>query len=213
MLNTSSPYSSQPENGQVPQSRFMLWIDGVGAYLVCLGSRVTIGGPGGHTDAADICLLANLSRQHTTLIRSQEGYLLESHSAVRVADRAVEERTHLNNGYEIELGSNVKLRFRLPTVLSATATLEFLSDHRPSQSVDGVILMEDTCLLGPGREKHVQCPHWSDTVVLFRRNSQFCCKSQSNLFIDGKLMREGTPLASGDVITGPDFRFRVEAIG
>ena len=205
---------SNPSEGEPAEPvRFTLWIDGVGAYLFCLSERVTIGGPEHDTDFADIALLANLSRRHATIARTQEGYLLEAHSAVRVAGRPVYERTRLNANYEIELGDCVRLRFRQPTVLSATAVLDFRSDHRPSHSVDGVILMDETCLLGPGGENHVQCPDWSEPVVLFRRGGQFCCKSRSDLFVDGKLVRDGTPIAAGDVITGPDLRFRLEAVG
>ena len=113
----------------------MLWIDGVGAYLVCCSPQVTVGGPASGPGSADIELLANLSRLHATFVRSGEGYLLEAHSATKVAGRLVQGRTPLNDKYEIELGESVRLRFNLPTVLSATATIGFESDHRPSRSV------------------------------------------------------------------------------
>ena len=205
--------SNPTAGGQAEPARFTLWIDGVGAYLLCLGERVTIGGPEHDADSADVALLANLSRRHATLVRTQEGYLLDAHSAVRVASRPVYERTRLNANYEIELGDCVRLRFRQPTVLSATAVLDFLSDHRPSRRIDGVILMDETCLLGPGGENHVQCPDWPESVVLFRRGGQFCCKSRADLFVDGTLIRDGTPITPGDVVTGPELRFRLEAVG
>lgn len=203
--------SNPPAGGQTEPTRFTLWIDGVGAYLLCLGDSVTIGGPEHDADAADVALLANLSRRHATFLRRKEGYVLDAHSSVSVAGRPVYERTRLNTDYQIELGGCVRLRFRQPTVLSATATLDFLSDHRPSRSVDGIVLMDETCLLGPGGENHVQCPDWPESVVLFRKGAQFCCKSRADIFVAGSLVRDGAPIRPGDVVTGPELRFRLEA--
>lgn len=195
------------------QEKYILWIDGVGAYLVCLGERVTIGGPAVEGESADVALLANLCRRHVTLVRGHEGYVVEAHGPTKVAGRPVHELAHLNDGYELELGSGVRLRFRLPTVLSGTAVVEFLSGHRPMYSVDGILLMADNCLLGPGRGNHVDCPDWSEAIVLFRRDGRFWCKSRSNLFIDGDLSRAGGPIEPGSVVSGDDFRFRLEAVG
>jgi hypothetical protein len=192
--------------------RYMLWIDGVGAYLVCLAEEVTIGGPNGGGNGADISLLANLSRKHATIIRTREGYVFQPHAESKAAGRPVHDRAPLNSGYTIELAGCVKLQFRQPSVLSATAVLEFVSEHRPTHSVDAVVLMDETCLLGPGQENHVRCPDWSETVVLFHRNGQFHCKSRADLFVDGDILQEGTPLEAGAVVSGPDLRFRLEAV-
>ena len=191
--------------------RYLLWIDGVGAYQLYTGARVTVGGPTRDKDAADLVLLANLSRKHATFIRSGEGYVLEAHAPCKVADRPVEERTFLNSHYRIELASGVLLQFRVPSVLSATAVIDFISDHRPARSIDGVILMDETCLLGPADDNHVVCPGWSETAVLFRKPDGFWCKSQSPITIDGKLMESGGPVKPGEYVSGGDFGFRLEA--
>jgi hypothetical protein len=208
LAGSTSPYADQSAR----PGRYMLWIDGAGAYLVCLGERVSIGGAVLEGNTADVPLLASLSRRHATIVRSREGYLLEAHSSTRVGNRPVDGNVYLNNGYEIELGTGVRLRFWMPTVLSSTAVLEFLSDHRPCRSVDGVILMQETCLLGPGRENHVRCPDWPDSVVLYLDGGNFCCKSRSDLFVGTKLLRDGVCVQPGDVVTGTDpIRFRIEA--
>jgi len=191
-------------------SRFTLWVDGVGAYMLFLGNEITIGGPAHAAEAAEIRLLANLSRRHATIVRKGEGYLLEAQGEVRVNGRSVENQAYLNDGYEIILGESVGLRFRMPTVLSATATLDFISEHRPMQNIDGMILMEETCLLGPGGDHHVRCPAWTDAVLLFRKNDEFCLKSQSPIFIDGDPLGTDGRLPAGKVVSGTDFRFRVE---
>ena len=162
----STPIERESRYESAEQSRLMLWIDGVGAFLLCLGQRVSIGGPAVDSDPAEIPLLANLSRRHATFVRNGEGYLLEAHSLTRVAGRPIAERTYLNDGYDLEFGDSVRLRFRLPSVLSSSARLEFLSNHRPAYNVDGVILMDESCLIGPGAENHVQCSDWPESVVL-----------------------------------------------
>jgi hypothetical protein len=196
--------------GTARSERFYLWVDGVGAYLLFTGSRVTIGGPTRDRDTADLVMLANLSRKHATFVRSGEAYVLEAHGACKVADRPVEERTHLNNNYRLELAAGVKLRFRLPSVLSATAVIDFISDHRPNRSIDGVILMEQTCLLGPARDNHVVCPDWNETVLLYRKADGFWCKSQSQIAIDGQWTESGGLVKPGSCVSGNEFRFRLE---
>ena len=212
MGTTSAPIHERTQPAVENVSRYKIWIDGVGAYLVCLGPRVSIGGPRYDSNAADVPLLANLSRRHATFVRGGEGYFLEAHGPVKVADRAVEEAAPLSNNYTIELAGSVRLRFRLPSVLSATAVLDFVSDHRPPQSVDGVVLMDETCLLGPGRDNHIRCLDWSESVLLYRKEGRFCCKSQTPLLIDGMIVKDGAPMEPGDVVSGLDMRFRIEEV-
>ena len=193
-------------------SRYLLWIDGVGGYLLCLGERVTIGGPHPDGERADISLLGNLARKHATFVRDREGYLLEAHSPTYVADRPVDDRTHLKSNYDLKFGSNVKLKFRLPTVLSGTARLDFVSDHRPAQRVDGIMLMEDSCLMGPESTNHVVCSEWPEAVLLYRRDGKFWCKSRSHIFVDGEMKEDGGPIEAGQIVNGLEFRFRLEAV-
>lgn len=209
---TAGAYQLESASSARSSERFMLWIDGVGGYWVGLCSRVTIGGPAHGGEAADLELLANLSRRHAALVRSGETYLLEPYSSARVAGRTIHEAVPLVSGYGIELGDGVHLTFRQPSVLSGTAVLEFASDHRPRQNVDGVVLMDETCLLGPGRENHIVCPDWPVSVVLFRRKGEFFCKSRGELFVSGQRLTDTRPMAPGDIVTGPDLRFRLEAL-
>ena len=211
---TTSPTATPQADSQ----RFLLWIDGVGGYLLCLGERITIGGPADPEQQSDLTLLANLSRKHATISRAGEGYVFEPHGSASLGRRAVSETTPLADGYTIRLGGNVELRFRLPSVLSNAAALEFLSDHRPVYSVDGVIMMEETCLIGPGRDQHIVCPQWSESIVLFRRDrgsdrGEFWCKSRTPLAIDGKAASDGGPIEPGAVVSsGAEVRFRLEAV-
>ena len=66
-----------------PASQYLLWIDGVGGFLVCLSHRVTLG-QANPDSVVDIPLLADVSRHHATLQRDPEGYFLEAIRKVQV---------------------------------------------------------------------------------------------------------------------------------
>ena len=181
-----------------------------------------IGGPGTPSatpldplEMADIAILSDLKRQHATIVRSGEGYLLEANGSARVSGREVVDRAALSDGAIIELGRSVRLRFRQPSALSLSARLDFLSDHRPAQVVDGIVLLADTCLLGSGEENHVVCPDWTGTVLLSRQGQgqEMWCRSRLDLLVNGHRLGSSRRLASGDVVSGEELRFRIEEAG
>jgi hypothetical protein len=97
--------------------------------------------------------------------------------------------------------------------VSGTARLEFVSDHRPAQAVDSIILMDDTCILGPGMDSHVHCAAWQDSILLHRTGGQISCKSRSDLFVNGEHATGSVILTDGAIVNGLDCRFRIEAVG
>jgi hypothetical protein len=210
----NSRHSAMASNSDCATSgdQYLLWIDGVGCWLLCMADRVTIGGPALKDDSADIRLMANLSREHVAFQRHGEGYLIQPMADTKINDRPIYEPTRLGNDYRLKLGSSVELGFRLPTALSTSAVIEFRSGHRPAHSVDGIVLMSDNCLLGPGHENHIPCHAWTTTVILFRRNGELCCKSRNPLAVDGKRVKEYANLSTGSVISGEELQFRIEQI-
>lgn len=195
----------------------VLWIDGVGCFWLSKNARFTIGGPGTPSakpddarETADLAILSDLKRRHATVIRTGEGYLLEAHGPTRVAGREVSDRVPLIDGSLIELGRTVRLRFRQPSALSISARLDFVSEHRPTQSVDAVVLLSDTCLLGPADDNHIVCPDWSGQVVLVRQGNELWCRSRQALTVNGHRLGSGRRLQSGDIVSGEESRFRIE---
>lgn len=209
-MTQDEPQSHQTEAPSAAAERYTFWVDRVGTFLVCLGDRVSIGGPAAEGRRAEVSLLANLSRRHVTIVRSGERYFLEAHAPATVAGRAVFERVDLNEENDVIMGSSVKLRFRIPNAMSSSARIDFVSDHRPSRASDAVILMQETCLLGPGAENHIRCPDWRQTVLVYRRGHALWCRSRDELFIDGQHAPAGGALLPGSVVTGNDLRFRLE---
>ncbi len=200
------------ESGTKSNRGFMLWIDGVGAWMACLNPETTIGGPTFDKQPADISLMANISRIHATISRSDDSWSLQAHSDTRVGDRKIESKTSLRRDSKITLGNSVELGFRVPTALSTTAVLDFVSEHRPAQSVDGIVLIHENCLLGPGPENHIVCPGWPDTLVLFQRDGKWRCKSRMNLAVDGDIVTDSHEIQAGSMITGDEIRLRIESL-
>lgn len=196
-----------------PCQRYMLWIDGVGAWQLCAGQRFDIGSPSLERRPADIALLANVSRQHASLVHSGSDWKLQAHQRTAVAGRQVTDSTVLRSGDQICLADRVQLGFRIPSPLSFSAVIDFESDHRPTYSVDGIILMTDHCLLGPRADHHVWCRHWPEMVVLFLLNGQLYCRSKVQLEIDGIPADGPAALSHGSVVTAEEMRFRVEQMG
>ena len=116
--------------------RFLLWIDGVGGYLVCLSDEVVLGQATPNNPIA-IPIQADLSRQHAKICRQGDGYVIEPLHATWVNGQLVRGKTLLSDGDEIEMAGTVRLRFRQPHALSASARLDFVSHHRTQPKADG----------------------------------------------------------------------------
>lgn len=196
----------------MPTERYMLWIDGVGAWQLCVGSQFLIGGPTLEDKSADICLMANLSRRHATLLRIGEDWFIHPHNSTVVSGRAVTGPTLLRTGDEICLAERVRLGFRIPSVLAGSALIDFESPHRPAHSVNGIILMTDSILLGPRRDHHVCCPDWPEVVVIYHQDGVLRCRSKASLSVNGVRVRESVVLSDGAIVSGDDFRFRIEKL-
>ena len=216
---------SAPREPADRSDRLVAWVDGAGAFLICLAETTTFGGMAG---TADVRLTTDLASTHAAVHRSGEGYVVEAtgpavvacdaagHSGRRGSGRVVRGRTDLNNGDELVLyrdgGSGVRLRFRRPNPLTATAVLTVASEHRTDPRYDGVILLADACLLGPGQEAHIRCREWEETVLLFRRDGGLWCKSTLPLSVGGSRIAGPAQVKSGDHVTGPGISFRLEGL-
>lgn len=205
---STAPYVAQQTVGV-----YRLWVDGVGAFLVCLDGQVTIGGPVGDREAtASVSLLSNLSRHHVRLIRSGEVWLLEPLAPVAIDSRPVVKHVVLSHGNRLQLGSSVSLQFQVPSPLSGTARLDFESSHRTQPAVDGVILFAETCVIGPEPDAHIRGPAGSGRVLLIRRSTGLWCKCDENIQVDGATSVREVPCEPGKVYAGSNWRFRLEVV-
>jgi hypothetical protein len=190
---------------------FMLWVDAVGGFWVCSSDRITLGQPL-RCGAVDVPILADISGQHARIRRDGEGYLIEAVRDVRLDGRPVQGAALLADGSHIELGQAVRLVFHRPHALSATARLDFLSHHRTQPSADAVLLMAESCILGPSPHSHVVCRDWPQQVILYRHEDQLHCRVQGGVEIDGVYYADRGPPRRDSHIAGEGFSLSLEPI-
>ena len=194
-----------------PRGRFLLWADAVGGYLVCLDDEVILG-RAGPDSVADVPLLGDLSRQHATLARDGESYVVRAIKPTFVNGRPVE-TAPLRDGDVIRLGATVELEFRQPSPVSATARLEVVSRHRLPLAVDGVILMAETCIVGAAEQAHVAAPGLARPVVLYRQGASLWCRATGPFEVDGRSCAARAPITLQSSVLGDGFSFSLESLG
>jgi tetratricopeptide (TPR) repeat protein len=200
-----------PPADETPQ-RFFLWIDGVGGYLVCLGTTVTLGHASPDTHV-DVPLAADVSRLHATVTRDAEGgYLLEASRTVQVNGQPAT-KIVLKPGDRITLGTSCQLLFQRPVPVSNSARLDLVSGHRVLPGVDGVLLMADNLVLGPGTQGHVPMPDLVKPIVLFRTKDGLGVRHAGGLTVDGQRVEDRAVLLPNSCVSGEDFAFAVEPVG
>ena len=201
---------AEPATMTEAAQQFLLWIDGVGGYLVCLGNRVTFG-QATPESRVDIPLFADVSRLHAALTRDTEGYLLESFRPVQVNGRSVD-RTLLRSGDRVTLGTCCQFQFRQPVPVSASARIDLVSGHRLWLAVDAVLLMADTLVLGAGEQVHVAVPDLSTPVILFRQKDGLGVRHAGSLLVNGRSCRDRCTLEPGATVKGDAFTLTLEPV-
>jgi FHA domain len=195
-----------------PRGRFLLWVDTVGGYLVCLDDEIVLGraGPDSH---CDVPLMGDLSRKHASFIRHGESYLLRAHCASFVNGKSVGDQVVLRDGDVVRLGSTVELEFRQPSPVSATARLVIVSRHRLPLAVDGVLLMADTCIVCDEAQAHIRARAITAPVVLYRQAGALWCRAPGAFEVDGHTYASRAPLTLESSVLGDGFSFSLEPLG
>jgi hypothetical protein len=119
----------------------------------------------------------------------------------------------LRDGDVIRLGDTVELEFRQPSPVSSTARLAIVSRHRLPLSVDGVLLMAETCIIGPSSQAHVAAPGLGDPVVLYRQGSALWCRASGGFDVDGRPHVARGSLTLKSSVMGEGFSFSLEPLG
>lgn len=211
--STNAPCAAEGETvrERKPGPRLLLWVDAVGGYLVCLGEEVVLG-IASPERMADVPILGNLSRRHAVIRRDGGGYLLDPLRPVRLDGQPCQRPATLTSGQIIELGESVKLRFERPHPLSSTAQLLLVSRHKFEPTVDRVLLMSESLVLGPGGQNHILCQHWDEELVLFRQGERLFCRRKSPYEVDGQRREGKAEIRYNSQIAGQDFALSFEPL-
>jgi hypothetical protein len=191
--------------------RFLLWVDSVGGYLVCLDDRIVLG-RAGPDSPADVPLMGDLSRAHATLVRGGESYMLQARHPSFVNGKPVVDQAVLCDGDVIRLGPTVELEFRQPSPVSATARLAIVSRHRLPLAVDGVLLMAETCIVGGAGQAHIPSAALKEPVVLYRQGNALWCRATGSFDVDGRVCAGRAPLTLQSSVLGEGFSFSLEPL-
>jgi hypothetical protein len=191
--------------------QLLLWIDGVGGYLVCFKPRLTLGQAGPEA-TPDLAILAAISRHHATLQRDTEGYFLEAVRKTTLNGQPAE-KAFLRPGDRLTLGTACQLLFTQPVPVSASARLDLVSGQRWLYPVNAVLLMAETLILGPGPQAHVVVDELKQPLILFRPKDGLAVRYPGNLVISGRPHKERGLLASGARVSADALSFALESVG
>jgi hypothetical protein len=189
---------------------FVLWIDGVGGYLVCLSHRLTLGQANVELPV-DIALLADVSRHHATIQRDPEGYFLEAVRKVQI-NAVPTEKAFLRSADRITLGNSCQLQFWQPVPVSTSARLDMMSGHRFAEPVQSVVLMADTMVIGPAAQSHIQVPDMTQSLILFRNKHGLAARWPGTLQINGHTHQERGPLEPGTTLSTEQITLALERL-
>ena len=187
----------------------ILWIDGVGGFLLIDSDEVLIG-QAIAASKADICIVGDLSRQAAAIRRSEGDYLLQPLQPTQQNGRSVDRAQLLNDGDEIQLGNRVRFQFQKPNPLSGTARLDLLSLNRFKPNVNGIILLSDSCIIGPQAGSHISCPSWNSELLLFRHNKSWYFRTLTEVNVNNQPEKGQIELQPGMRMDGDDFSLSVE---
>lgn len=193
----------------VSAPRRVLWIDGVGGFLCCDREEILIGQAIG-SSIADVGIVGDLSRQAAAIRRSGGDYLLQPLQQMWLNDVPVDRAQLLRDGAVMQLGRRVRVGFSKPNPLSATARLDLLSLNKWNPSVDGVLLLADSCVIGPNPGSHVVCPAWKNELLMFRHGEGWCFRTLEEVDVNGKKIQGQIPITGGMRMRGEDFSLSVE---
>ncbi len=138
-----------------PASRWRLWVDGSGGYLLLTGNRWTLGGVS-EQSTADVRVRADWPRLAGKLEREGGDYFW----CDRYTKGAVPpERSLVTHGQVLPIAGSASVQLTQPSPLTATAVLDVRAPHRFDEHIDRVVLVADTLLIGPSAECHIRCDH------------------------------------------------------
>src|SRR5437763_14427362 len=95
----------------------------------------------------------------------------------------------------------------------ATTKIELKVVHRLSISVDGILMMADTLVLGPTEQAHVPMPDVEKPAVLFRADGGLGVRYPGEFRVNGRPVKDREVLGTSAPVSGPDVALAREPAG
>ncbi|MFK7767360.1 MAG: hypothetical protein AB8B55_09075 [Mariniblastus sp.] len=202
-------HDSAPATELATVGTFVLWVDGVGGYLVCTSEVNTVGQAVPHCNVA-IPIQGDLRRRHVRLETVGGQHLIHPLGDVSVDGETLESPAEIKNKQTIGLDGGVRLKYTQTHPLSKTARLDFVSRHRTHPWSDAVLLATQSIILGPNRDNHVFCPTWRFDLIIFQRKGKWFCRTKEPFEIDGETVDKEGEIQINSRIVGEDFSVTLE---
>ena len=189
----------------------VLWVDGGGAFLICLKPELRIGRTG---TGGDLTFMAPIGSPHATLFHTGESHVIVPRQSLQIAGRRTTDPTLLRDGQTFDLAPDVRIRFATPSPLSRTAVLSFPGKVPPTPTLDAAILMTQTCLIGPNPRHHIVIPGIAEQAVLIWNGKDLTCRFAVELGQNGidSFWGDSQIVRPGSLIAGREIRFRCEPV-
>jgi len=199
------------EVGEISTESFLMWVDGVGGFLVCAGQVNTIGQAIPQANIS-IPVQGDLRRRHVRIETVAGQHLIHPLGPVAIDGVEITNPVEIKHEQVISLDQGVKLKYSQPHPLSKSARLDFVSRHRTSPWSDAVLVASQSIILGPNRDNHVFCPTWQSDLILFERNRQWYCRGKEAFEIDGTKFEKEGAISFDSQIVGEDYSLKLEPI-
>ena len=211
-LRDGSP-ASDPVSQAAQTSSFLIWVDGVGGYLVCT-KPINFIGQAIEGSSVSIPLQADVRQRHARVEAIDGQHVIQPLGPVAIDGREVpvDESVTLRTGQQISLGSKVRLAYRQDHPLSKSARLDFVSRHRTLPWSDGVVLAGQSVILGPNPNNHIYCPNWNSDLVLFRRNDTWLAKCRQEFCVDEHPLANESEIQFDSRLFGENFSLKLEPV-
>ncbi|MFT5299486.1 MAG: hypothetical protein ACI87E_001578 [Mariniblastus sp.] len=195
---------------QFSSDSFLMWVDGVGGYLVCVNRINTIGQA---VDLANISIpiQGDLRRRHARLETVGGQHIIEPLGPVTIAEKEITAPVELKHQQIISL-DGVRLKYTQSHPLSKTGRLDFVSRQRTSPWSDAVLLASQSIILGPNRDNHIYCPTWKSDLILFERHGTWYCRAKEAFEIDGEPFKAEGAIKFDSRISGEDYSLTLEPV-
>jgi hypothetical protein len=181
------------------------WIDEVGGFLTFLKPQIRIGQAGDPRN--DVGVMANISSRHADIVRTEGGLQLAAHAPTQINGKQVQNAL-LRDKDRITMQS-VEITCHQPVAWSPTTRLVIGGRHRLPLAMDAILMLGETCILGPKADAHIPTD-WDCSVFVTWHRDSYWVRCAERLIVDGEDVGHFAPLTPTSEVELPWGAFRWE---